>query len=89
MNITGEIWQDYSRGQLGGIHGSQNSFSGCFKFGSKSVQSSCTWENYGDAKSIAFDASRNWTGATSEEGKSQAFNVLQPYISVYIWKRTA
>lgn len=89
MNITGEIWQDYSRGQLGGIHGSQNSFSGCFKFGSKSVQSSCTWKNYGDAKSIAFDASRNWTGETSEEGKSQAFNVLQPYISVYIWKRTA
>lgn len=35
-----------------------------------------------------FDASRSWTGATSEEGESQAFNVMQPYISVYIWKRT-
>lgn len=37
----------------------------------------------------SFDASRSWTGATSEEGESQAFNVMQPYISVYIWKRTA
>lgn len=38
---------------------------------------------------LYLDASKSWTGATSEEGKSQAFNVLQPYISVYIWKRTA
>lgn len=45
--------------------------------------------NDNDNDYIGFDASRSWTGATSEEGESQAFNVIQPYISVYIWKRTA
>ena len=34
-----------------------------------------------------FDASRSWTGATSKEGQSQPFNNMQPYLSVYIWKR--
>lgn len=37
---------------------------------------------------VSFNASRSWTGATSKEGESQAFNVMQPYLSVYIWKRT-
>ena len=46
-----------------------------------------------------FDASRNWTGATSSNGshshtigstgKGTAFNVMPPYIVAYVWRRTA
>ena len=38
---------------------------------------------------FGFDASRNWTGATSSVGGSQAHNNMPPYLSVYVWKRTA
>ena len=89
MEITGEIWQDYSKGQLGGIHGSQTSYSGAFYFGNKSVTSSCTWSNYGDAKSIAFKASNSWKGSTSSSGGDGEHNNMQPYLAVYLFKRTA
>ena len=48
-----------------------------------------------------FDASKSWTGATSSAGnhthtvtlantgKSTAFNITQPYLAVYMWKRIA
>lgn len=45
-----------------------------------------TW--YHD-RSISFDASRSWRDSTSEEGNNVAHNNLQPYLSVFIWKRTA
>ena len=38
---------------------------------------------------VNFNASRSWEGATSEEGQSQPFNNMQPYLSVYIWLRKA
>lgn len=50
---------------------------------------------------FSFDASRSWTGNTSTssththnitvstEGDSAAFNIMQPYLSVYMWKRIA
>lgn len=38
---------------------------------------------------FSFDASRTWTGTTSEEGNNAEHNNLQPYLSVFIWKRTA
>lgn len=53
--------------------------------------------NYG--KNMSFDASRNWSGATSSNGshshtigstgKGTAFNVMPPYIVAYVWRRTA
>ena len=48
---------------------------------------------------VYFDASRNWTGATSPNGshahtigstgKGTAFDVMPPYIVAYVWRRTA
>ena len=48
---------------------------------------------------MSFDASRNWSGATSSNGshshtigstgKGTAFNVMPPYIVAYVWRRTA
>ncbi len=36
---------------------------------------------------IYFDASKNWTGSTSEAGSGKAFSIMNPYRAVYIWKR--
>ncbi len=80
-NITGELWEDFAKGELGGIHGSQTSYKGAFKFGSKTVSSSAQWMNYGDAKSIAFDASKS----NSIYGAS---DTVQPAAHLVIyWKR--
>ena len=50
-------------------------------------------------KDYHFDASRNWSGATSSNGNHQhtignngsgtAFNIMPPYIVAYVWRRTA
>lgn len=45
--------------------------------------------NWYHDKYITFDASRSWSGSTSEEGNNATHNNLQPYLSVFIWKRTA
>ncbi len=56
-------------------------------------------DNYGTSKDLAdgssdavrqihFQASRAWTGETSSVGDGSAHNNLQPYITVYMWKRT-
>jgi len=36
-----------------------------------------------------FDASRNWTGATSSVGGGASHNNMPPYYAAYIWRRTA
>ena len=53
-----------------------------------------------DARTITFNASRNWTGKTSSEtisvsgvtsvsGSSTAFSILPPFVVKYCWERTA
>ena len=36
-----------------------------------------------------FDASRSWTGETSQSGTNTYATILPPYLVVYMWKRTA
>ena len=36
-----------------------------------------------------FDASRNWTGETSQSGTNTTATIMPPYLAVYVWKRTA
>ena len=36
-----------------------------------------------------FRASGGWTGETSSVGENEAHNNMPPYLSVYVWKRTA
>ena len=40
------------------------------------------------SKGIGFQASKNWTGETSSFGGSQAHNIMNPYHTCYIWRRT-
>lgn len=58
-----------------------------------------TGHDGGDDYMVYFDASRNWSGATSSNGNHQhtignngsgtAFNIMPPYIVAYVWRRTA
>lgn len=88
MNITGTVYASEDNVADGYTFKHP---SGAFTAGTSDIQGTIIEMNGGSypLAYLNFDASRSWTGATSEEGKSQAFNVMQPYISVYIWKRTA
>ena len=41
----------------------------------------------GQALQLNFQASKNWTGSTSEAGKGEPFSIMNPYRAVYIWRR--
>ena len=55
--------------------------------------------NGGTDTVVTFDASRNWSGATSPNGEhthtigntgsSLPLNIMPPYMTVYMWRRTA
>lgn len=38
---------------------------------------------------LAFDASRSWTGETSQSGLNETATITPPHLVVYMWKRTA
>ena len=40
-------------------------------------------------QNFRLDASKSWTGATSEVGSDNAHNNIQPYIAVFLWKRVS
>ena len=66
-------------------------------FGNYNEEGGKWHNNYG--RNMSFDASRNWSGATSSNGshshsigstgKGTAFDVMPPYIVAYVWRRTA
>lgn len=43
----------------------------------------------GHNHTIAIDSAGNHTHAINQEGGGQAHNIMQPYLSVYMWKRVA
>ena len=44
--------------------------------------------NYTGDEEISFDASRSWTGETSSVGDNDAHSLMQPFLSVFMWRRT-
>ena len=88
MNITGAI------------HGENETYwtEGAFTC-SGGGPSNNTGDNAGNNNDVYFDASRNWYGETSGNGwhshnigyngNGLAFDVMNPYIVAYVWRRTA
>ena len=96
MNITGSIGSGCS--QDAGVY---ESVSGAFagtSYGKYSVSDSNSYFST-VTHNVNFDASRNWYGETSGNGwhshnigyngNGQEFDVMNPYIVAYVWRRTA
>ena len=95
MNITGTFGTGRETPML-----FRNDTSGAFynsgtnghKYGSSNTDNDRT-------SKVTLDASRNWSGATSSNGShahtigntgsGTAFNTISPYITAYVWRRTA
>lgn len=89
MNITGTFFSENNGGGY--------PYSGAFTYegsGYRGVDG-----NDGDNAKSVFDASRSWTGATSSNGahthtigstgSALPLNIMPPYQTVYMWRRTA
>ena len=92
MDITGG-WagMGHTSGITYGFNTQDCSYSGAFFAGSSSGQTEA-FQNYSRQErknSVAFQASRSWTGETSSVGSGTAFSNMPPYLAVYVWKRTA
>lgn len=91
MNITGTL---RALDNYGGV-GTSGAF---YQTGtrSKGYEAGNQTENF---HGVGFDASRNWSGATSSNGNhahtigntgsGTAFTTISPYITAYVWRRTA
>lgn len=88
MNITGSFGADDRMENAG--------FKGAF---SKGAWANTGSEGSGGGFMINFDASRAWSGSTSTNGNhthtigytgsGTAFTTISPYITAYVWRRTA
>lgn len=90
MNITG--WFADGSGNNAGL-GNDLSFTqvdGCF--GKTSIGSGktlmSTTGSY-DRGRIDFNAANSWSGETSSSGGGGSHSIMQPYLAVYFFKRTA
>ena len=48
-----------------------------------------TGHNAGNNPLVAFKASNAWSGETSSVGESSAHNNIEPYLAVFLFKRTS
>ena len=79
MNITGSV------SYVASGYGEENSTAkGAFIAGYNNAGGSGTL-----IQNFRLDASKSWTGATSEVGSDNAHNNIQPYIAVFLWKRVS
>lgn len=93
MNITGALTErpassssEILSGNLGGGGGAFYTEADTIKWNVPVTTSGSASRNNNLHK---FDASRAWTGETSEAGESVAHNNMPPYLAVYMWRRTA
>ena len=88
MNITGHIGSTISNGAGWLV---DTFYGGCLNptnynrhYPSAGAAGNATYPS-----TIEFNASKNWTGETSSVGGNTAHNNMPPYLTVYMWKRTA
>lgn len=84
MNITGTIPSENRSVDVG------SAYSGAFYRSTSNTQNYFGMNGHDkDNPRAYFDASRSWTGETSSIGGDKSHNNMQPYLSVYMWTRTA
>lgn len=85
MNITGSMKQMVVHGYNRNTNIATGAFSTVVE--AENYLPSTASEN-SDKMTFNFDASKSWPGNTSDVGISAAHNNLNPYITVYIFRRT-
>lgn len=95
MEITGQALLGTSHSSYETVVSASGAFSTRTEFiasdGNSQARDYLTEESTGSRTyrdDITMKASNSWTGSTSSVGGSQSHNNIQPYITVYMWKRT-
>lgn len=99
MNITGR-WEINGSDNNGGIDAECTGSGAIAAFNKSQAVCSTVNGSWNGTGGFNFDASRNWTGATSSvgggQGHSHSINIttdntnnMPPYLAIYVFKRTA